>query len=110
MLFYLLGAALGVGAYFLFRDTMNRIQYIERLRIYWITKNNGRKGVPLIFPSFMRQTHPPFWKGTGIQVRFFKWTFQVGILREKGEDPVELEELDYTAAEIREWERPAVEA
>lgn len=97
---------LGYLAYLLFRETMNRIQYVEHLRIYWITKNTARKGVPFIAPSFMRQTQRPFWYGKGIEVRFFKWTFQVGILQGKGESPIYFEEVDATAQEIREWGRP----
>ncbi len=99
--------ALGVGAYFLFRDTMNRIQYVEHLRIYWITKNTARKGVPFLAPSFMRQTQPPFWTGTGVEVRLFKWTFQFGILQAKGSNPIELKALpEVTIKELREWGRP----
>jgi hypothetical protein len=98
--------ALSIGAYFLFRDTLNRIQYIERLRLYWITKDTGHKGVPLLAPSFMRQTQAPYWHGTGVEARFFKWTFQVGILRGKGSNPIEFEELDVPVPTIRDWGRP----
>jgi hypothetical protein len=97
---------LGLGAYLLFKDTMNRIQYIEHLRLYWITKNTARSGVPFIAPSFMRQTQAPFWHGTGVEVRFFKWTFQLGLLRGKGVSPIEFEDLDVPVPTIRDWGRP----
>lgn len=93
-------------AYLLFRDTMNRIQYVEHLRLYWIAKNTARKGVPFIAPSFMRQTQRPFWYGQGVEVRFFRWTFQVGILQGKGDSPITFESVDASPQEIREWGRP----
>lgn len=74
-----IGVLLVVGAYFLFRDTMNRVQYLETLRIYWITKNNG-KGQPLAASATMRQTSAPYWRGRGVQLRFGSLTFQVGVL------------------------------
>jgi hypothetical protein len=79
---------LAVGAYFLFRDTLNRIQYIETIRLYWITKDDGKEVAayqPRIMRSFMRQTAAPFWNGNGVQFRFHRWTFQVGILTHKSD-------------------------
>jgi hypothetical protein len=96
--------------YLLFKDTMNRIQYVESLRLYWITKNNGEKGMPFIYKSFMRQTHAPYWWGDGLQFRLGRYTFQIGILKGKNEDllsALEGEELDITPQEIREWGRPS---
>jgi len=75
----IISVTLMIGAYYLFKDTLNRIQYLETLRIYWITKDNG-KGQPLVTKAIMRQTAPPFWRGRGIQVRLGKLTFQVGLL------------------------------
>jgi hypothetical protein len=75
------GVGLGVGAYFLFKDTLNRIQYVERLRLYWITKDNAAPGTRRITKAFMRQTSPPWHRGSGIQVRLGKYTFQVGVLQ-----------------------------
>lgn len=66
-----------------FRDTLNRIQYVQFLRIYWITRDNGKPGGPVVMRAFMRQTAPPWWRGKGIQFRCWRYTFQVGILREK---------------------------
>lgn len=69
--------------YLLFVDTMNRIQYVERLRLYWITRDDATPTTPRLSRAFMRQTAPPFWRGRGVRVRFRKWTFQVGILELK---------------------------
>lgn len=101
------GLILGYLFYHYFvADVMNRIQYIEHLRVYWITKNNGRKGVPLVSYSFMQATQAPYWYGKGIQFRIFKWTFQIGILEGKGEDPMAFEDLDVDVLTLREWGRP----
>lgn len=103
------GAVVSGLLYLLFRDTMNKIQYVEHLRIYWITKDNGKKGTPFLTKSFMRHTSEPYWWGDGLQVRFFKWTFQFGILKGKNEDllsALDGEDLDISPQEIREWGRP----
>ena len=89
MLFVIAGVALIiVGGYFLFRDTMNRIQYIERLRIYWITRDNATDDTPFITRAFMRHTSPPYWRGKGVQFAVGKHTFQVGILTGKAKAKV----------------------
>jgi len=75
----IISVMLMIGAYFLFKDTLNRIQYLETLRIYWITKNNG-KGQPRITRAIMRTTSAPYWQGRGVQFRFGSHTFQVGVL------------------------------
>jgi hypothetical protein len=76
--------AIIVGGYFLFRDTMNRIQYLERLRLYWIIKDDGVKGTPVFTRgTFMRQTAEPYWRGRGFQVRIGTHTVQIGRLRMK---------------------------
>lgn len=77
---YLLAAValLLLGAYFLFRNTMNSLQYIGKL--YWITRDNGKPGTKHIaFDAFMRGTAPPWKIGRGVQFRWGKYTFQVGI-------------------------------
>lgn len=80
MYYVLAGVTLfSVLAWLLFKDTMNRIQYVERLRLYWITRNNGTDE-PVVSKAFMRQTSPPYWRGRGIQFRFRSFTFQVGVL------------------------------
>jgi len=95
-----------VGSYFLLRDTMNKIQYVQTLRIYWITRNNGGKGVPVVSTAFMLQTAAPWWQGRGIQVRVGKYTFQFGVLLKQGKgllDQVGGRDMSDNAKEIREW-------
>jgi hypothetical protein len=65
------------------RATQNLLFYIKWFRLYWILRDNGTPSTPRLTRSFMRQTSPPWWRGTGIQLRVGKTTFQVGILREK---------------------------
>lgn len=48
-------------------------------RLYWITKNTGKKRDPIIAKGFMRQTAAPWFTGTGLQIRFGKYVFQIGI-------------------------------
>lgn len=79
MLIIVLGL-IALGSYFLFRDTMNKAQYIERLNLYWITRNTGVPGSPLIKKAWMRQTSAPYWRGKGVEVRIRSLTFQVGLL------------------------------
>lgn len=83
MLWLFGAAAVVVLLFFVFKDTVNRLQYIQLFRVYWITKDNGSAGTPVVLRSFMRQTSPPWWRGTGVQFRIGKYTFQVGLLREK---------------------------
>jgi len=95
-----------VGSYFLFRDTMNRVQYVQTLRIYWITRNNSGKGVPLVSTAFMLQTAEPWWQGRGLQFRAGRYTFQFGILTKQGRgliDQVGGRDMAESAKEIREW-------
>lgn len=97
---------IGVGSYFLFRDTMNKIQYLQCIRLYWITRDTGRKGIPVIARAVMRQTAEPWWRGNGIQFRAGKYTFQVGVLTSRGNDLLDQldgRNLDMGADEIRNW-------
>jgi hypothetical protein len=95
--------------FLLFRGTMNRIQYIERLGLYWITKDNGVKGTPWMqTDAFMRQTDPPYWRGHGVQFRFGQLTFQVGLLTMRVDSLAsQLSASEYfdqiTAKQIRKW-------
>lgn len=78
---FVLPASLLIAVYLLFKDTLNRIQYVERLRLYWITRDTGTKGQPLVRRAFMRQVAEPYWRGEGIEIRLGKsLTFQVGLL------------------------------
>jgi hypothetical protein len=95
-----------VGGYFLFRDTMNRLQYIQILRLYWITRDNATKGTFIVSPAFMRQTADPWWRGRGLQFRAGKYTFQIGVLTGKGDNllsQVDGRDLDVAPVQIREW-------
>ena len=90
--------------YLLFRDTMNRLQYVQTIRLYWIARDNatGKR----LARGFMKQTAPPFWQGRGFQIRLGKYSFQVGILKGKGEsllDQMGGRDMDESAKEIREW-------
>lgn len=84
-----MGWVLGVGlisvAVFIIlymRATQNLLFYVQWLRLYWIFRDNGTLSTSRITRAFMHQTSPPWWRGKGLQVRFGKTTFQVGILRE----------------------------
>lgn len=81
----LLMVLLLIGSYYLFRDTMNRIQYIERLHLYWVTRDTDPGG-PIMKNAWMRQVEAPYWRGEGVEFRAGKYTFQIGILKEKGAD------------------------
>ena len=48
-------------------------------KIYWIIKNTGKKKDPFIAKGFMRQTSAPWLTGKGVQVRFGKYSFQIGV-------------------------------
>lgn len=61
----------------IFGNSMNLVQRIGSL--YWIIRDNGKKGDPIIGSAFMRQTDEPWLIGKGVQVRFFKYSVQIGI-------------------------------
>lgn len=105
-MWWLLLLAVSVVAYFVFRDTMNKIQYIQTLRVYWITRNDGVLGTPWVTRAFMKQTAPPWWNGKGIQFRLKTYTFQVGILIYRGVDLLDQltgRYMDEDAKSIRNW-------
>lgn len=97
-----------VSGYFLFKDTMNRIQYIETLRIYWITRDVASKTSGWRFrKAFMRQTAHPYWRGSGVELRVGKYTFQVGRLTSQAKtllDQLDGRELEETPKELRKWQ------
>lgn len=84
ILFYLFVLAFVAALFYIFfiKDVLNRIQYVEFLRIYWITRDNG-EGQPRFAKATMRQTAAPYWRGRGWQFRFGKYTFQIGVLTVK---------------------------
>lgn len=63
-------------SYFLFRNTLNRLQVAGR--VYWIFRDVVPPGTPRVSRGFMRETDAPWRTGKGVQVRFETHTFQVG--------------------------------
>ena len=106
MIIYFIIAGIVVGMYFLLKDTMNRLQYVQTLRIYWITRNNAPTNTSVVSTGFMRQTAEPWWNGKGVQFRYKNYSFQIGVLTGKSQgllDQVGGRELDHDAKEIRNW-------
>lgn len=98
--------SLALNAYLIFHETMNKIQYVGLLRIYWITRDTGVEETPVIKRAWMRQTMAPYWRGSGIELRFGQYTFQFGVLTGKGRDLLDQldgRELHEDAKEIRQW-------
>lgn len=95
-----------LSVWLLFKDTMNRLQYIQFLRIYWITRDTGVLGTPVLSRGLMRQTSAPFWVGEGIQVRYRTYTFQFGVLKHKSTgllDQLGGRDMDESPEDIRGW-------
>ena len=71
---------LAVGAYFLFRDTLNRVQYFPfhtNRVVYWITRDSDHVKWG---KSFMRMTSYPWLRGDGFTFKLpFGRSFQVGV-------------------------------
>lgn len=106
LLWVVLILSLALNAYLVFHETMNKIQYVQLLRIYWITRDTGTSDEPLVERAWMRQTMPPYWRGSGIKFRFRHYTLQIGILTKKGRDLLDQlggRELHEDAKEIRQW-------
>jgi len=61
---------------------MNRLYYIKSL--YWIFRNNGKKGDPRVGVGFMRQTSPPWKLGKGLHLRIGRYSFQIGVAKSTG--------------------------
>ena len=106
ILWIALALSLALNAYLVFHETLNKIQYVQFLRLYWITRNTGKYGDPHVRRAFMRQTMAPYWRGSGIEFRFKEYTFQVGYLVRKADtllDQLDGRELEENAKEIRQW-------
>lgn len=85
---------------------MNRLQYIQTLRIYWITRDVYPPNTRKFGLGYMLQSAPPWWKGKGVQVIVFGRLIQVGILLRKGSGLLEQlggRDLDVPAKELRSW-------
>jgi hypothetical protein len=110
ILFGTLSVALSVGAWFLFRDSINLVQSVGPL--YWITRDFAPKGTRLVSSGFMRELGAPWRVGKGIQLRISKnRTFQIGICAKtlpKDEDSGILNAvggriMEVTPEEIGDW-------
>lgn len=60
----------------IFGDSMNTVQTLGK--VYWIVRNNAKKGDRILSTGFMRTIDHPWLIGNGVQVRFFKYSLQVG--------------------------------
>lgn len=96
----------GYGFYRLFiKDILNRIQFIERLRIYWLWRDVVDPG-PAVARNTMRQTAAPYWRGEGWSIRIRNHTLQFGRLSyhvDSLESQIGNGWYDFTAKEIRKW-------
>lgn len=102
----LLVASTSFNIYLLFYNTMNKLQAIKWLRVYWLVRDIGWDTDPKLSRGFMRQNSYPFWRGQGIQVRRKKYVVQIGILTGKGTsrlDQLDGREMDDSPKEIRQW-------
>ncbi len=99
---FILGLPLLIGAYFLFRDSMNLFQKVGK--VYWITRNNMQRQQPLVSKAFLAHDAPPYYQGKGIQFAYKRYSFQVGILRatNKPLNP----SLYFKDSRLRDWRRP----
>lgn len=85
---------------------MNRIQYVSRLRLYWITRDVPQKRG--VYRGEMRQTDTPYWFGEGVMFSTGKHSFQVGLLQYRVDSLAsQLSKSDFfdqfTARQIRKW-------
>ena len=110
MLGFLLLAIWFLFSFFLFRNTLNKVQIVGS--IYWITRDLIPTGTPLIARGEMRETAYPWRKGKGVQVRIPRRIFQIGVCS-KGTEEDELAGLasavggrmmNTTTEEIRGWQ------
>ena len=118
----LLAAVFLLGAFALFKDSMNLFQKVGRL--YWITRNNTEREQPFMSRAFLAHDSPPYWEGKGIQIaikygersaydyyadeewmRPRQWTFQVGILT--GQAKKFNPDLYQNDSRLRDWHRPS---
>lgn len=99
--------------WYVFHDSMNVVQHAGR--VYWIVRDNGMSYQPIFCMGFMRQTDPPWLRGSGPQVRLGKHILQIGVLNKRNEGDGLLDEdtgllealegyyMDASADEIRRW-------
>ena len=104
-----------------FKDTMNKFQCLPwgdhgKYRLYWITRDNGVLGTPVVSQGFMHLLVYPWVTGHGVQFRYKTYTFQVGIGKTQGLEADEgvLHQLggrpmDTPVDEIKVWDGDADE-
>jgi hypothetical protein len=93
-----------------FKNTMNKIQSVGP--VYWITRDFVMSNHPVISKGFMRETSYPWRMGKGVQIKFRKHTFQLGVCNKPkaGEERnlltmIEGHYMDTPPSELREWKR-----
>lgn len=72
-------AVSAVCSYFVFRNTLNKVQAVGRL--YWIVRDSYSAFTPYVGIGFMYETDFPWRHGTGIQFRVPRRTIQIGLCR-----------------------------
>jgi hypothetical protein len=91
--------------YQLFRDTMNLYQGVGP--IYWIVRDNATRKHPRFCKAVMRQVDEPYRIGSGFQVRWKTYSFQVGIshIPKDGNEytPIMGREMTEEPEEIGQW-------
>lgn len=95
-----------IGAYFLFRDSMNLWQMIWP--VYWVTRDTADNWDFRVRRAWARSGGEEYWQGRGIEFRW-KWkgeyrSTQIGIVTHLRKKQVKW--YDYQPKEIREWQRP----
>lgn len=82
-LYPIMGLVFITSYYYTFKDTMNVLQVVGP--VYWITKNNVPK-TPFVSKGFMHETSEPWRRGTGVQFRVRKHSFQIGLCKKQNLD------------------------
>lgn len=111
--FYILGISLVIITYIglkhLFSDGLNSLFYFGPL--YVITRDNSNIKDPHLSLGFMRQTSHPWKIGKGLNIRFNRYSIQIGLCRKSGHKDEESgllgamggRLLDEDVSEIRKW-------
>ena len=111
----------GILLHMMFRDTMNVFQWFPfwgkmRYRIYWYTRNNADTNSRNLWMGYIYtdifgagKEVVAYFHGRGPQIRFKRWSFQVGIGKLTHENPYS-RMLDVSVDEIKKghdgvWEQ-----
>jgi hypothetical protein len=98
-----------VVVFTIFKTALNKVFPLGPL--YFIRRDNGTKGTPLICKAFMHEISHPWRRGKGIQVRIRSQVLQVGVCKkypDQREDEGVLSAIggrymDTEVKDIREW-------